>query len=124
MTSLSKFPSIGTALYPADFPRIAEIKVLQEGDARIKSIDTFEEAGLHPAMLKNLQLAGYKTPTPIQKYCFPGIAMGRDLIGIAQTGKWFPIVNYRHLYLSLITLFSRLWQDRRVYRSYYQQTHG
>lgn len=75
------------ACYPTDFSRIAEIKVLQEGDARVQPIFNFEEAGLHPVMVKNLQLAGYTTPTPIQKYCFPAIAMGRDLIGIAQTGK-------------------------------------
>lgn len=87
MTSLSKLLSIYVACYPTDFSRIAEIKVLQEGDARVQPIFNFEEAGLHPVMVKNLQLAGYTTPTPIQKYCFPAIAMGRDLIGIAQTGK-------------------------------------
>lgn len=49
---------------------------------------TFEAAGLHPVMLRNVELAGYKVPTPIQKYCLPGIAAGYDVIAIAQTGNY------------------------------------
>ena len=37
-------------------------------------------------MLRNVELAGYEVPTPIQKYCLPAINMGHDVIGIAQTG--------------------------------------
>jgi ATP-dependent RNA helicase DDX3X len=39
-------------------------------------------------MLKNVEMAGYKDPTPIQRYCIPAIHMGYDVIGIAQTGKF------------------------------------
>lgn len=59
----------------------------QEGPARVDPIATFKDAGLHPAMLKNVELAGYDTPTPIQRYCLPAIHLGHDVIGIAQTGK-------------------------------------
>lgn len=38
-------------------------------------------------MLKNVQLAGYDVPTPIQRYCLPAIHLGYDVIGIAQTGE-------------------------------------
>jgi ATP-dependent RNA helicase DDX3X len=38
-------------------------------------------------MLKNVELAGYENPTPIQRYCLPAIHLGHDVIGIAQTGK-------------------------------------
>lgn len=38
-------------------------------------------------MLKNVQLAGYTVPTPIQKFCLPAIHLGHDVIGIAQTGS-------------------------------------
>lgn len=59
----------------------------QEGPARVDPISKFEDAGLHPAMLRNVELAGYAVPTPIQRYCLPAIGMGYDVIAIAQTGS-------------------------------------
>ncbi|KAK8024124.1 DEAD/DEAH box helicase, partial [Apiospora rasikravindrae] len=82
------------------FDKIAQIEVQQEGMARIVPIKTFETAGLHPVMFKNVQLCGYKTPTPIQRYCIPAIKMGHDVIAIAQTGSGktaaylLPILNH------------------------------
>jgi superfamily II DNA/RNA helicase len=38
-------------------------------------------------MLRNIELAGYDVPTPIQKYALPAVHLGYDVIGIAQTGK-------------------------------------
>lgn len=38
-------------------------------------------------MRKNVALAGYGAPTPIQKYCIPAITLGYDVIAIAQTGN-------------------------------------
>jgi hypothetical protein len=38
-------------------------------------------------MLENVKLAGYESPTPIQKYTIPSILQGFDVIGVAQTGK-------------------------------------
>ncbi len=35
-------------------------------------------------MLRNVQLAGYEVPTPIQKFCLPAVHLGHDVIGIAQ----------------------------------------
>lgn len=66
---------------------ITEIKVQQEGPVQIQAINTFDDAGLHPVMRENVELAGYEMPTPIQKYTIPSILQGNDVIGIAQTGK-------------------------------------
>ena len=47
----------------------------------------FEDAGLHPVMLENVRLCGYKIPTPIQAYVLPSVLKNLDVIGIAQTGS-------------------------------------
>ncbi|KAK3360831.1 P-loop containing nucleoside triphosphate hydrolase protein [Lasiosphaeria ovina] len=38
-------------------------------------------------MVRNVELSGYKVPTPIQRYCIPAINMGHDVIAVAQTGS-------------------------------------
>lgn len=46
----------------------------------------FDRLGLSEATLKAVSLSGYQTPTPIQSQAIPQILMGRDILGIAQTG--------------------------------------
>ena len=46
----------------------------------------FEDLGLSPKLLKAVNGAGYKFPTPIQEKSIPLVLMGRDLMGCAQTG--------------------------------------
>lgn len=46
----------------------------------------FNELPLLETILKNLELAGYETPTPIQAQAIPSLLEGKDLLGIAQTG--------------------------------------
>ncbi|KAF7554003.1 hypothetical protein G7Z17_g3255 [Cylindrodendrum hubeiense] len=65
----------------------SSIEVQQEGPVKIDPVRTFRDAGLHPAMLDNVELCGYDNPTPIQKYTIPSILQGHDVIGIAQTGS-------------------------------------
>jgi len=69
--------------------RIDRIEVQQEGPVKINPVRTFKDAGIHPLMLENVELAGYDTPTPIQKFTIPAMLQGYDVIGIAQTGKSF-----------------------------------
>jgi ATP-dependent RNA helicase RhlE len=46
----------------------------------------FSALQLTPQILKNIQVAGYTEPTPIQLAAIPEILSGHDVIGIAQTG--------------------------------------
>ncbi|MBU1345794.1 MAG: DEAD/DEAH box helicase [Alphaproteobacteria bacterium] len=47
---------------------------------------TFESFGLNKALLQALTTSGYTTPTPIQAQAIPSVMLGKDLLGIAQTG--------------------------------------
>ncbi len=47
---------------------------------------TFIDLGLSDPLLDALNAKGYNHPTPIQAKSIPSVLMGRDLIGIAQTG--------------------------------------
>jgi len=47
---------------------------------------TFADLGLSDELLRAVGDAGYDTPTPIQKGAIPPVLMGKDMIGIAQTG--------------------------------------
>ncbi len=46
----------------------------------------FADLGLSPDTLKAVTDAGYLNPTPIQEQAIPVILMGRDVLGVAQTG--------------------------------------
>src|ERR671913_1234491 len=47
---------------------------------------SFADLGLSDQLLRAVEDSGYGEPTPIQKAVIPSVLMGRDLIGIAQTG--------------------------------------
>jgi superfamily II DNA/RNA helicase len=47
---------------------------------------SFSDLGLSEQVLKAVSDAGYHTPTPIQAQAIPYVLMGRDVLGIAQTG--------------------------------------
>jgi superfamily II DNA/RNA helicase len=47
---------------------------------------TFADLGLSDQLLHAVEESGYTEPTPIQRGAIPSVLMGRDLIGIAQTG--------------------------------------
>ncbi|MFD1610907.1 DEAD/DEAH box helicase [Sphingomonas tabacisoli] len=47
---------------------------------------SFADLGLSDELLKAVNDSGYTEPTPIQRQAVPSVLMGRDLIGIAQTG--------------------------------------
>jgi superfamily II DNA/RNA helicase len=47
---------------------------------------TFADLGLSDQLLRAVEDSGYADPTPIQRAAIPAVLMGRDLVGIAQTG--------------------------------------
>ncbi|MEA3000985.1 MAG: hypothetical protein QOK17_2818 [Sphingomonadales bacterium] len=47
---------------------------------------SFADLGLSDELLRAVTESGYTEPTPIQRQAIPSVLMGRDLIGIAQTG--------------------------------------
>jgi superfamily II DNA/RNA helicase len=47
---------------------------------------SFADLGLSDELLRAVADSGYGEPTPIQKAAIPSVLMGKDLIGIAQTG--------------------------------------
>jgi len=47
---------------------------------------TFADLGLSDQLLRAVEDSGYSDPTPIQRAAIPAVLMGKDLIGIAQTG--------------------------------------
>ena len=46
----------------------------------------FADLGLSDSLLRAVADSGYDEPTPIQKGTVPAVLMGKDIIGIAQTG--------------------------------------
>ena len=47
---------------------------------------TFKDLGLSEPVLRAIEDAGYKHPTPIQEQAIPIVLMCRDVLGLAQTG--------------------------------------
>ncbi len=47
---------------------------------------TFADLGLSADVLRSINELGYRRPTPIQQQAIPYVLMGRDVMGIAQTG--------------------------------------
>ena len=47
---------------------------------------SFEDLGLSEELLRAVADSGYNDPTPIQRQAIPPVLMGRDIIGVAQTG--------------------------------------
>src|SRR5215210_5734620 len=47
---------------------------------------TFADLGLSEELLRAVDDSGYPEPTPIQRAVIPSVLMGKDIVGIAQTG--------------------------------------
>lgn len=82
-----------------NFEKYDEIPVEASGTNVPDPVTAFTKPPLDEHLIGNIELAGYKTPTPVQKYSIPIVMGGRDLMACAQTGSGktggflFPILS-------------------------------
>ncbi len=74
-------PAIG-AVQDAEGVALLEPALAAEPDTR----PLFSDLGLSEPLLRAIDEMGYKHPTPIQAQAIPYVLMGRDVLGVAQTG--------------------------------------
>lgn len=82
-----------------NFDKYGDIPVDVSGRDVPEAVTEFTSPPIDAHLLENIKLARYTTPTPVQKYSLPIVALGRDLMGCAQTGSGktggflFPILS-------------------------------
>ncbi|EME79929.1 uncharacterized protein MYCFIDRAFT_141983 [Pseudocercospora fijiensis CIRAD86] len=82
-----------------NFEKYDDIPVEASGQGVPEPVTSFTNPPLDDHLLSNIDLAGYKMPTPVQKYSIPIVMSGRDLMACAQTGSGktggflFPILS-------------------------------
>ncbi|KAK6913628.1 DEAD/DEAH box helicase domain, partial [Dillenia turbinata] len=75
-----------TSLSPADIYR-QQHEVTAVGDNVPPPFMTFEATDFPPEILRELHLAGFSNPTPIQAQTWPIALQSRDIVAIAKTGS-------------------------------------
>ncbi|KAI1005904.1 ATP-dependent RNA helicase ded1 [Podosphaera aphanis] len=82
-----------------NFEKYDDIPVEATGNNVPEPVLRFNNPPLDDHLLRNIELAHYKVPTPVQKYSIPIVMGGRDLMACAQTGSGktggflFPILS-------------------------------
>ncbi|ERT02079.1 ATP-dependent RNA helicase [Sporothrix schenckii 1099-18] len=82
-----------------NFEKYDDIPVEASGHDVPEPVLTFTNPPLDDHLIRNIELAHYKVPTPVQKYSIPIVMGGRDLMACAQTGSGktggflFPILS-------------------------------
>lgn len=82
-----------------NFEKYDDIPVEASGQGVPEAVTQFSNPPLDDHLISNIELSGYKVPTPVQKYSIPIVMGGRDLMACAQTGSGktggflFPILS-------------------------------
>ena len=82
-----------------NFEKYDDIPVEASGQNVPEAVNAFTNPPLDDHLITNIEMAGYKVPTPVQKYSIPIVMGGRDLMACAQTGSGktggflFPILS-------------------------------
>ncbi|RYO98487.1 hypothetical protein DL764_007083 [Monosporascus ibericus] len=86
-----------------NFEKYDDIPVEASGHDVPDPVLSFSNPPLDDHLIRNIELAHYKVPTPVQKYSIPIVMGGRDLMACAQTGSGktggflFPILSQAFL---------------------------
>jgi ATP-dependent RNA helicase DDX3X len=70
-----------------NFSNYENIPVQVSGTAIPDVSENFDDAGLDKLVVSNIKLAGYNSPTPVQRHAIAIVNAGRDLMACAQTGS-------------------------------------
>ena len=65
---------------------VAHSSELSGDEAEVSTAAAFADLGLSEEIVRAVAELGYRTPTPIQTQAIPTVLMGRDVLGVAQTG--------------------------------------
>jgi ATP-dependent RNA helicase DDX3X len=86
-----------------NFEKYDDIPVEASGQDVPEPVHQFTTPPLDEHLCRNIEMAHYKVPTPVQKYSIPIVMGGRDLMACAQTGSGktggflFPILSQAFL---------------------------
>lgn len=86
-----------------NFEKYDDIPVEASGQNVPEPVNQFSSPPLDEHLCRNIEMAHYKVPTPVQKYSIPIVSGGRDLMACAQTGSGktggflFPILSQAFL---------------------------
>ena len=100
-----------------NFEKYDDIPVEASGHDVPEPVLKFTNPPLDDHLLKNIELAHYKVPTPVQKYSIPIVMSGRDLMACAQTGSGktggflFPILS--QAFINVLLLHHSSWRKLR-----------
>lgn len=67
-------------------PKVLKEKKKERAVQPQSDASAFAELGLDDEIVKALSFLGYSVPTAIQEQAIPSVLLGRDLVGLAQTG--------------------------------------
>jgi ATP-dependent RNA helicase RhlE len=81
-TSRPSGPKRGVYIDPARFIKVAT----PAEDVIYEAKHTFADFDINPLLKNNLAGSGYITPTPIQDQAIPAALLGKDVVGVANTG--------------------------------------
>ena len=102
-----------------NFEKYDDIPVEATGAGVPEPVTAFTNPPLDPVLLENISYARYTTPTPVQKYSIPIVALGRDLMACAQVS----LLGFLDMFRPLIVSRRRVLARPAVsYSQFYRHT--